>query len=84
MKNKEYEHFEIWEDIFKKRKHILYLMGKEKGTNHIFVIASYSFKTNQVIIKEPENFMPYISVLPKFITVAKEKFMGVTDEKNQE
>ena len=63
--------FEVDRDIFKGRKHIYYLMGVEEKTNHCYVIASYSIKTGQIILKDVENYIPTSEVLREFVKIAK-------------
>jgi len=71
---RKYDRFEVDRDIFKGRKHIYYLMGVEEKTNHCYVVASYSIKTGQIILKDVENYIPTSEMLREFVRIAKERY----------
>ena len=54
----EYEQYIIESDIFKQRKHIYYLGALVKGKNEAHIIASYSLKTKQLLIKNVNSHIP--------------------------
>ena len=53
---------------------IYYLIGFEEETNCGYVIASYSIKTGQIILKDVENYIPSGEVLRDFVRIAKERY----------
>jgi len=67
-----YDNYYVDVDIFKRRNHIFYLMG-EKDQNW-FVLASYSVKTDRLILKNASDFIPSNVVLKQFIFKAKTKY----------
>lgn len=69
---KRYEYLTCEPDIFHQKPHIFYLMGNIQNTG--YVIASYSIKTDKIILKDVSNFIPTTEVLNSFIALAKEKY----------
>lgn len=67
-----YESYSIDNDSwFKKRKHIYYLMGNNKNT--YYVIASYSLKSKQLLIKCANEHIPYQNILKQFVDYCENK-----------
>ena len=62
-----YDHYFIDNDIFRNRKHIIYLYGVKN--NIACVVASYSSKTKHIIIKDDE--IPQTSILNKLLEEGK-------------
>ena len=62
-----YDHYFIDNDIFRNRKHIIYLYGV--NNNVAYVVSSYSSKTKHIIIKDDE--IPPTSVLNKLLEEGK-------------
>lgn len=69
----EYEEYIIEKDFFKHRKHIYYLGALVKGKNEEYIIASYSLKTKQLLIKNANLHIPPAKVLRKFVEVCEQK-----------
>ena len=69
----EYEQYTIEPDIFKRRKHLYYLGALVKGKNEEHIIASYSLKTKQLIIKNIDSHIPRTEVLREFVKVCERK-----------
>lgn len=69
----EYEKYTIERDVFKRRKHIYYLGALVKGKNEEHIIASYSLKTKQLIIKNVDSHIPPTEVLREFVKVCERK-----------
>lgn len=69
----EYEKYTIERDVFKRRKHLYYLGALVKGKNEEHIIASYSLKTKQLIIKNVDSHIPPTEVLREFIKVCERK-----------
>ena len=68
-----YEKYVIEPDIFKQRKHIYYLGALVKDKNEEHIIASYSLKTKQLIIKNIDSHIPRTEVLREFVKVCERK-----------
>lgn len=69
----EYEQYIIEPDIFKKRKHIYYLGALVKGKNEEHIIASYSLKTKQLLIKNANSHIPQSEALKEFVEICERK-----------
>ena len=69
----EYEKYTIERDVFKRRKHLYYLGALVKGKNEEHIIASYSLKTKQLIIKNVDLHIPPTEVLREFVKVCERK-----------
>lgn len=69
----EYEKYTIETDTFKRRKHIYYLGALVKGKNEEHIIASYSLKTKQLIIKNVDFHIPPSNVLKEFVKICEQK-----------
>ena len=69
----EYEKYTIEPDIFKRRKHLYYLGALVKGKNEEHIIASYSLKTKQLLIKIANLHIPPTEVLRKFVEICEQK-----------
>lgn len=69
----EYEEYTIEPDVFKQRKHLYYLGALVKGKNEEHIIASYSLKTKQLIIKNVDSHIPPTEVLRKFVEICERK-----------
>ena len=69
----EYEQYIIEPDIFKQRKHIYYLGALVKGKNEEHIIASYSLKTKQLLIKNANLHIPQSEALKEFVEICERK-----------
>lgn len=72
---REYERFEYEKDFIRHSPHLYYLLGKVKGENITYVLASYSVKTKKLIVKDALHFdfsNPYGIMLNNFIATAEE------------
>ena len=69
----EYEQYIVEPDIFKKRKHIYYLGALVKGKNEEHIIASYSLKTKQLLIKNANSHIPQSEALKEFVEICERK-----------
>ena len=69
----EYEKYTIEPDIFKQRKHIYYLGALVKDKNEEHIIASYSLKTKQLLIKNANSHIPQSEVLKEFVEICERK-----------
>ena len=67
MEEKEIDKYVIEVDIFKHRKHIYYLGVLLKDKNEVHIIASYSLKTKQLIIKNANSHIPPTHILEEFV-----------------
>ena len=68
-----YEKYVIEPDIFKQRKHIYYLGALVKDKNEEHIIASYSLKTKQLLIKNANLHIPQSKVLKEFVEICERK-----------
>ena len=69
----EYEQYIVEPDIFKRRKHIYYLGALVKGKNEEHIIASYSLKTKQLLIKNANSHIPQSEALKEFVEICERK-----------
>ena len=69
----EYEQYIVEPDIFKQRKHIYYLGALVKGKNEEHIIASYSLKTKQLLIKNANSHIPQTEALKEFVEICERK-----------
>lgn len=69
----EYEKYTIERDVFKRRKHLYYLGALVKGKNEEHIIASYSLKTKQLIIKNVDSHIPPEHILREFVKICEQK-----------
>ena len=69
----EYEKYIIELDVFKQRKHIYYLCALVKDKNEAHIIASYSLKTKQLLIKNVNSHIPQSEVLKEFVEICERK-----------
>lgn len=69
----EYEQYITEPDIFKQRKHLYYLGALVKGKNEEHIIASYSLKTKQLLIKNANSHIPQSEVLKEFVEICERK-----------
>ena len=69
----EYEQYTVERDIFKQRKHIYYLGALVKGKNEEHIIASYSLKTKQLLIKNANSHIPQSEALKEFVEICERK-----------
>lgn len=53
---REYESFKCEKDFIRHSPYLYYLLGKVKGENVEYVLASYSVKTKRLIVKDAVNF----------------------------
>lgn len=61
-------------DFITHKKHLFYLLGNEKEKNCGYIIASYSVKTDKIILKDCSNFIPSQQNLIDFVEMAKKKY----------
>ena len=69
----EYEKYTIEPDIFKRKKHLYYLGALVKDKNEEHIIASYSLKTKQLLIKNANLHIPQSKVLEEFVEICERK-----------
>lgn len=69
----EYKEYIIESDIFKQRKHLYYLGALVKDKNEEHIIASYSLKTKQLLIKNANSHIPQSEVLKEFVEICERK-----------
>lgn len=68
-----YERYVVEPDIFKQRKHIYYLGALVKDKNEEHIIASYSLKTKQLLIKNANLHIPQSEALKEFVEICEQK-----------
>lgn len=68
---KKYDKYIFERDILRHQKHIFYLCGYVEKENVCYVIASYSFKTDKLLIKCASEHLPNSDVLFEFIEYAR-------------
>ena len=69
----EYEKYVIEPDIFKRKKHLYYLGALVKDKNEEHIIASYSLKTKQLLIKNVNSHIPRSEALKEFVEICERK-----------
>ena len=67
-------------DFITHKKHLFYLLGNVECENTIYVIASYSVKTDKMILKDCSNFIPSQQNLIDFMELAKKRYKENKDE----
>lgn len=68
---KTYDKYIFEKDIIKHRNHIFYLCGYVEKENCCYVIASYSLKTDHLILKCASEHIPNKDILEDFVKHAK-------------
>lgn len=68
---KKYDKYIFERDIIKHSKHLFYLCGYVEKENVCYVIASYSFKTDKLLIKRASEHLPNNEILFEFIEYAR-------------
>ena len=66
-----YTGYVINRDFFKQRKHIYYLEALVEDKNVGYIIASYSLKTKQLLIKGANSHIPQSEVLNEFVKICE-------------
>jgi len=66
-----YTSYIINRDFFKKRKHIYYLEAMAEDKNEAYIIASYSLKTKQLLIKDANSHIPQSEILNEFVKICE-------------
>ena len=66
-----YTGYVINRDFFKQRKHIYYLGALVEDKNVEYIIASYSLKTKQLLIKGANSHIPQSEVLNEFVKICE-------------
>ena len=66
-----YTGYVINRDFFKQRKHIYYLGALVDDKNVEYIIASYSLKTKQLIIKDANSHIPQSEILNEFVKICE-------------
>ena len=66
-----YTRYFINRDFFKKRKHIYYLGAMAEDKNVDYIIASYSLKTKQLLIKDANSHIPQSEILNEFVKICE-------------
>ena len=66
-----YTRYIINRDFFKQRKHIYYLEAMVEDKNVAHIIASYSLKTKQLLIKNANSHMPHSEILNEFVKICE-------------
>lgn len=61
-------------DFITHKKHLFYLVANASEENCQYVVASYSVKTDKIIIKDCSNFIPSWQNLTDFVEIAKRKY----------
>ena len=68
-----YIQYIINRDFFKKRKHIYYLEAIDEYENLAHIIASYSLKTKQLLIKNANSHIPQNEILNEFVKICEKQ-----------
>lgn len=68
-----YKQYNIEPDIFKQRKHLYYLGALVEDKNEEHIIASYSLKTKQLLIKNANLHIPPEHILREFVETCELK-----------
>lgn len=71
---RKYDFLTVESDFITHKKHLFYLCGTVNAENCGYVIASYSIKTDRIILKDCSNFVPDTDILKRFVKIAKEKY----------
>ena len=66
-----YTRYIINRDFFKQRKHIYYLGALVDDKNVEYIIASYSLKTKQLLIKNANSHIPQSEILNEFVKICE-------------
>ena len=66
-----YTRYIINRDFFKQRKHIYYLGAIVEDKNEQYIIASYSLKTKQLLIKDANSHIPQSEILNEFVKICE-------------
>ena len=66
-----YTRYIINRDFLKKRKHIYYLEAMDEDKNAAYIIASYSLKTKQLLIKDANSHIPQSEILNEFVKICE-------------
>ena len=61
-------------DFVTHKPHLFYLMGYCEEENCAYIIASYSIKTDRMILKDCSNYIPMGEHLIQFISIAKKRY----------
>lgn len=77
---RKYDFVTVESDFITHKKHLFYLCGTVNTENCEYVIASYSVKTDRMILKDCSNFVPNTDVLERFVEIAKKKYEESEDE----
>lgn len=67
----EHTRYIINRDFLKRRKHIYYLEALVEDKNVAHIIASYSLKTKQLLIKDANSHIPQSEVLIEFVKICE-------------
>ena len=70
----EYDYLTVEKSFMPYRKHIFYLMATIEKEASGYVIASYSVKTDKIILKDCSNYIPDAEILSQFIEIAKQRY----------
>lgn len=71
---KKYDFLTVESDFITHKKHLFYLCGMVNTENCGYVIASYSVKTDRMILKDCSNFVPDTDILKRFVEIAKKRY----------
>ena len=69
----EYKEYTIEPDFIKQRKHIYYLGAFVKDKNEEHILASYSLKTKQLLVKAANSHIPPTHILNEFVEFCERK-----------
>ena len=68
-----YIQYIINRDFFKKRKHLYFLGAMAEDKNVEYIIASYSLKTKQLLIKNANSHIPQNEILNEFVKICEKQ-----------
>lgn len=68
-----YEKYIIEPDIFKQKSHLYYLGALVENKNEEHIIASYSLKSKQLLIKNANQHLPPAHILQEFVDICEQK-----------
>lgn len=69
-----YDSLVFEKDFITHKNYLFYLSGMRADENCSSIIASYSVKTDRIILKDVSNFIPSQENLAIFVEMAKKKY----------
>ena len=75
-----YNSLVVDKDFITNKKHLFYLMGDVPEEGILYIIASYSVKTDRIILKDVSNFIPSQEALIQFVELVKKRYKEQGEE----